>query len=256
MDITQKLQRAGVTPQRATETLRRLGITTVINTREKGYEMRGAAWWDETTRICTGIHITDDPRNVIRKLRAGRDPDYAAPEARVQQELGPGLYVSAVPQLWMGRSTGKWLFLTRLTEAERETLANAVVARVNEQHSQRYVSDREAQTMLRDLGYAKSTPGVTHPFVQAAGQPFNIKVWSKEFLSPLGIEASGEPQEVEVEFQGTFAEFSGGYLPEQAYRILRYLGADGAYIRNGFSAVAQTVIWTRSAIVRFGDYKP
>lgn len=256
MDIAQRLQRAGVTPQRAVETLRRLGILGVINTREKGYQMRGAAWWNEETGVCTGIHITDDPTNVVRKLRAGRDPDYAAPEAKVRQELGPGLYVSAVPQLWMGRSTQKWLFLERLTDVERMRLADAVSTKVEEQLRRRYINTREAEIMLRDLNHAKTTPGFTYPFVQAAGQPFNIKVWSADFLAPLGIQASKEPQEIEVEFQGTFAEFAGGYLPEQAYRILRYLGADGAFIQNGFSSIGQAVIWTRSAIIRFGSYKP
>jgi hypothetical protein len=70
-----------------------------------------------------GWHVTDDPAKLIEAIESGN----IVKEEKAFQELGPGLYISAVPHVWTGRSTKKWAFLSKLDKSERRTLALALV---------------------------------------------------------------------------------------------------------------------------------
>jgi len=72
-------------------------------------------------------HVTDEPEKVIKLLKT--KGDFYAREG----DLCGGLYVSAVPHFWEGRSERKWDFLPKMTREERFVLYDAISKRLIEQ---------------------------------------------------------------------------------------------------------------------------
>lgn len=236
-----------------------LGVVRVVNAEVAGWRFKRAAYFDEEARVMRAFHVTDDPGRLMRKLAQGKDPDADATERDLGQELGPGLYVSDAPQIWMNRSRGKWAFLATLTERQRAALAQAVLDELHEQKAQRYISPTEYEVAVRDVKRAQA-PGEEgarwgqEVFPHVASQPYNILVWQRAYLEPLGIEASPEPEQIPVTFKGDFAEMDR--MLGERYVLLREMDLDGAFLPGGFAWVPQTVIWTRRALVAVGDFYP
>jgi hypothetical protein len=250
------LDNLGLIPDNVMGALRRLGVRELVGVQLKGWKFQRAAHFNEDTRICEAVHVTDDPSRVYAKLRAGKDLDANASERELGQELGPGLYVSDAPDFWIGRSTNKWSFLTQLSTKQRQAFVRAATADVIEKGRRRYVSPSELEHAIRDAKLAFRDGRVLEAFVmRVAGQPYNVTdLWHAEFLNPLGIKAASEPQRIDVEFVGRFAWMEHDFQTPRTYSILRKLGLDGAFETMSMGTSAQTVIWRRNAVRRFGDW--
>lgn len=247
----------GISPDKVEKVLHRLDVVRIVDTKVDGWRFKGAAFHNDQTDRMEATHVASDGASVIDKLRAGFDLDHGAQDHQVMQELGPGLYVSDRPQVWMGRATHKWDFIKTLTREQRAgylaTLRNAVQT-LKEAH---YVSEREVESAHNRINDAVFNPAlVDSAAVFLANQPYNIASWSPEFLAPLGIVNNGQPKEFPVEFVGRFAEMKYDRFYHRAtHGILRGLGLDGAFVPGGWSGIPQTVIWTNRSVLRFGEWR-
>ena len=203
----------------------------------------GNAAWQEGGEL-VGYHVTDDAAGLVAFLEGGGD--VLSGRARDKfGDLGAGLYVSATPQLWTGRATGKWDFLENLDDAQRHSLADAIRA-TSQLRDTGYVNADERERALRDL--ARFESGEPSYIVYLAGQPYNIAFWKRDFLEPLGIPVGRGPEAVEVRFTGRFVELDGGLVDYGLPDALRAAGYQGMFTRGGFSTIPQLVIWDTSAI--------
>ncbi len=198
------------------------------------------------------VHVTDDPDRVLALLsgnmRLVAEPVEADP--RIDYEFGPGLYVSAVPHVWMGRSEGKWQFLQNLTEPQRWTLGEAILRHPNARLG--YLTETELTYVRRQVELLQQ--GHTAGLRTLAEQPFNTATWKPIFLEPLGIAPGPQAHRVPIEFQGRFAELTG-YPSRSLFLQLFEAGLDGAYSPGHLMGPdPQLVIWRASAIVRFGQW--
>jgi hypothetical protein len=195
-------------------------------------------------------HVTDDPSGVEQALVAG--VKVTAKHKGTFQDLGPGFYVSAAPQLWMGRARSKWEFLKRLDKRQRHRLAVAILRHPHMRESG-YLTKFEKGYVVRDLRSFVDS-GYGDIIVGLAGQPYNIRFWEPEFLAPLGIEPGRQPTAVEVWFRGGYAELTRTPTSREFGRLWAF-GFDGAFVKIGMIADPQLVIWKNAAILRFGDLR-
>jgi len=199
-----------------------------------------------------GWHICDDPNRVWNALKDARDIYEIYGAERDEDELGPGLYMSAVPQLWMGRANNKWDFLKRLTKEERMKISQAVKTdeKMDRSKNYGYLSQSEIDRAFRDLDKWVEDPIHDYAVVFLSDQPYNFKIWSPEFLNKLGIKAGTQPQQVEVVARGKFVDLTDQRV---SWRIYRDQGLDGAFHRGGFTTTGQLCIWRKKAIVSFNQ---
>jgi hypothetical protein len=204
-----------------------------------------AAVYNERTKTMTSWHITNDAKRTMDAVKEGTP---LSEMGHGHQELGPGLYMSAVPQLWMGRATQKWSFLETLTDDERQNLTDVLATIVLHQRQDGYITENEYKMANRDLGHFVEIGGPGF-VLQLAGQPFNISFWKPSFLKPLGIKPGKEPEIIEFTLRGIWAgvnstpnrdEVEGFMLDE----------FDGCFLRGGLVAVAQMSVWRNEAIVQ------
>ncbi len=202
-----------------------------------------AVFYDEKAKVILGWHVTDNADRLVELLRTRPDLMKFGNE---HDELGPGLYISGAPQLWMGRAVGKWDFLDKLEDTQRQTLSDALGKIVLNQRQTGYISEPEYETANKDLGRFVQDPKTW--IIYLADQPYNIPFWKKTFLDPLGVEQSRPPEVVEVTLRGKFAGFEN--MPGAArLEMARAQGLQGAFLESGFSTTAQMVVWDSGAIV-------
>jgi hypothetical protein len=203
-----------------------------------------AAVYNERTKTMTAWHITND---ADRTMKAVKDGTPLHEMGHAHQELGVGLYMSAVPQLWMGRAHGKWSFLDTLTDDERDRLAMALAKMVLRQRQDGYITENEYKMANRDLDlFEKSgSPGAV---IQLAGQPFNISFWKPSFLEPLDIKPGKEPEVIEFKLRGIFAGMDH-HPSRDEIEALMIDEFDGAFLRGGLVTIAQMSVWRNEAIV-------
>lgn len=203
-----------------------------------------AGVYSERQRAIKAWHVTNDAQRAIRIVQSGMP---LTEMGHGLQELGPGFYMSAVPNIWIGRATSKWNFLEHLDEAQRLSLADALGPIVLEQRQTGYITESEYKRANRDLELFVDDANVGC-VIQLAGQPHNISFWKPEFLKPLGIKPGKEPEIVEVLARGIFAGFSDQPREKEIEGLLQD-GFDGCYLRGGLMTVAQMVVWRNEAIV-------
>jgi hypothetical protein len=208
------------------------------------HDLGYAAVYVEIRGALRAWHVTNDAQKTIAMVKAGT-PLHELGHAH--QELGPGLYMSAAPQLWIGRATGKWDFLERLDLDQRQRLADALGKVVLKQVQDQYITKSEYDMANSDLGHFVDMGG-TGFVIQVAGQPYNIGFWRPEFLEPLGIEPGKPPEVVEFLVQGTFAGFDD---QPQTAEIVKLMESklDGCFLRSGLVNAPQMVVWRNKAIV-------
>lgn len=199
---------------------------------------------------CVAYHVTDHPDTVRRAL--ARCVPLDRPRDEGFDELGPGLYVSAVPEIWMHRSRDKWRFLQGLTPAQRRRLADAILSSW-QLRQPGYLTPHEREQARQDL--ERWVQDGRSPIVHLASQPYNVEFWRPEFLRPLGIAPGPQPEAVPVRFRGEYAELDR--VPSRrALETLKEAGLDGAYFRDAAVSWPQLVIWRNEAVEQFGDYTP
>lgn len=220
-----------------------------------GWGSIGPAGYMDENGILACVHVTDDPSPVIEALEQGQ-PLTETYERKVKErmaELGPGLYCSNAPELWMGRSQRKWEFVQDLTREQRERLAEAVL---NHPHMTwpDYLTQSEKETLRRDMeGFVET--GHLGYLIGAAYQPYNIPVWKPEFLRPLGIEPGPQPQAIPVEAEGPIVQASAP-ISREVVQALQKAGVKGACDPGSLmGGYPQCVIWDNEAVRRFGPYE-
>lgn len=204
--------------------------------------------------LLMGYHLTDNPEQTIATIYGKKKLTATYRKGMGKySELGPGLYVSAAPQLWIGRSTGKYDFLKNLTDPQRIQLAKAILKHPNlvgqkfpDGQVYRYVSRSEEQNARRWVSEwlrFRHNPTLT----LVADQPYNIKFWSPEFLKPLGIQPAAPPKLLRVEFTGKFINLGNhvGNWPIIADAIRQ--GLDGGFNPGGMG-YPELCIWRKEVI--------
>jgi hypothetical protein len=192
----------------------------------------------------SGVHVTDDVERAGRAVRAGRIVD---PERH--GDLGPGLYMSSAPQLWMARARNKWSFLDGMGEGKRAKLAAALRTSLADRGGL-LEGERDFAHRLIDNFEQSGNP---HAVPMLADQPYAIQFWKPEYLAVLAITPGPQPQQVPVTLRGHFAESPRGLLMPGAFEQLKAHGVDGVFVRSGMASYPQLVVWNPNAVVGFGS---
>lgn len=208
-------------------------------------------------------HVTDDPQKVIDLLK--ENGDFYAREG----DLCGGLYVSAVPHFWEGRSNRKWAFLPKLSREARGTLYQVIYDKLVDQINSGYITPNEFDNAQNVMAQA-----MTSDYWQildiVANQPFNIDI--PKIAKDLGLATPFEPHRVPVDFVGRYLEFNTerAVKANEALLLLRHgsmegltrldlcnmlksYGWDGVFTKASMGTNPELVIWNGDKIVAFGD---
>lgn len=211
-------------------------------------------------------HVTDDPQKVVDLLKD--KGDFYAREG----DLCGGLYVSAVPHFWEGRSNRKWEFLPKLSREARGTLYQSIYDRLVDQIKSGYITQSEFDR-ASDIIAQAMTSDYWQILDIVANQPFNIDI--PRMAKTLALATPFEPQQVPVDFVGRYLEFNTKRSIEanEALLLLRHgslegltrldlcnmlksYGWDGVFTKASMGTNPELVIWSGDKVVRFGDYAP
>jgi rubrerythrin len=198
------------------------------------------------------VHVTSDPRPVIKALKAGSDLSQTRGEGLVGDLGSSGLYFSDNPQVWVGRATAKWSFLDTLTPQQLEGLSDNLLKEIKEQRGVGYISQVEYEYALRDIGYVKTGDFAPTALVMAANQPYNIPFWKQSYLDEIGAKQTKPPIEVVITLEGRFADvtnYKGN--PGELVEKLKSQGYDGMIHRGSWGMHEQGVVWNPRAVKEF-----
>lgn len=211
----------------------------------------------------SAYHVTDDPEVSERAIKRGdlRSHDYHGP-------FCPGLYVSAFPKEWRGRSRKKWDFLSELSEDRMITLGSLLEDNLRHQKMSGYITQSE---MDRGVEWIRAWIETVNPdiLIELARQPYNIKI--QEVAERNAIAEPWKPFVVQVVFEGRYLRFNQQVqeiLPavaaqhlkkqekdvamEDVCRTLIYYGWDGLFTRDAGNSRAELVIWNPEKILSYG----
>jgi len=229
------------------------------------YKTRGGVAIPQVDGTLRAWHVTDEPGKVIDLLK-GLMEFYPR-----EGDLCSGLYVSASPAYWRGRSERRWNFLKEMTREQRSLLYQAVYDRLAEQARTHYITENEWGNAQRIMAQAM-TDDYWPVLGIVADQPFNVNI--QKLAKELGLATPFEPHEVPVDFEGRYLEFNttraiNAYkeLLKKRYGTLENVsrtdlcdmlesyGWDGIYTQSGFGTNPELVIWNPKRIIRFGDWE-
>jgi len=194
----------------------------------------------------TGWHVTSQPDVLLSDIVKGRIFD----DAHAMRELGPGLYVSAVPRYWLGRAGKTGEVLLNLTKRERTTLAKGVIADVRRLTSTGYITRRESDQAHRMV--SSFMQGNNESMVIVAGQPWNVPMGDQSWLESHGLgHRYLDSVMVEIQAKGRFVEVSRSLRGNEWKRLARTF--DGAIKRNTMTTNPEAVIWNVDAITHVGS---
>ncbi len=242
-------------------TLQQAGIRRIVDTTRLDAEDAGwhgplgfAAAVDPEAGEAVCYHVTDDPERVADRLRSCL-PIASGRDVGKYGDLGPGLYCSNAPQVWMGRSRRKWDFLARLTPAQKTRLEDYLEAQVEDEAHRGYISEREREYAVRTIGYVRDGRNPADALVVVAEQPYNVRFAEPKVLEPLGIQPGAQPTVVEVKVRGRFAEVEG-HPSWDVVDALRRAGLHGAFHVGGWTGSPQLVTWDDAAVREFDGVRP
>lgn len=198
----------------------------------------------------TTYHVTDAPEKAIRLLRKRTNVVAAYGAKGAHAELGPGFYVSGIPEFWIARATDKWSFLNRVTPAQRDRLAEALEGDVEQLRERGRVSKSEYEYARRILRGVQDGTYDTEILTTLASQPYSLQFWREAWLANVGIKASPPPRLLEVNIVGRFAELRHSRPSAALLRVLRRAGLQGAYTRASMGANGELVLWDAKAVRR------
>lgn len=199
--------------------------------------------------VLTSYHVTDTPEKVFAFLRRRGNLVAAYGPRGEHAELGPGLYLSGVPEYWVSRSRGKWSFLGKLSLEKGAALCAQLSQDLARLRERGYVSRNEhdhGQDVIAQVLAGKQEPEI---LTTVAGQPYNISFWKPEYLRPLGIDPAPKPRALKVGIRGVLAELQSTLHDPALFRRLRHLGVDGVYVRSSFASNPELCLWSSRAIV-------
>lgn len=196
-------------------------------------------------------HVTDRPDAVVRAIKKRQDFVQSYGPKGANAELGPGLYVSAVPHIWIGRSSNKWAFLKTLEDADEHKLLMHLAAEVESDAARGRLTASEKKRAFDAIALVEEGKvGVSYLVSTLASQPYVIEFWKPGWLTEAGLEAYVQkpPQAVKVEVMGEFAELPGAYPSAPVLRALRKSGLAGAFVRGGAVGNAEMVVWSGASM--------
>lgn len=228
-------------------------------------------------------HVTDDPGRVLNLVRSPR----RLIRALTHGDLGPGLYMSAIPSMWSHRSRRRWDAFAKYDQRQRRRIQDAAVGELVSR-GKGYVTDCEYDRFIDHLQRYVDSGDVEY-LALTAGQPYNIE-YGAAICSRAGTPAPDTPSVIAFELVGRFVDLTKvrgelldpcrevlvqrGYMRRaggavvatdrleellkgwvgwrsQIALALYELGYSGAFERQGFSTTAQLAVWSRSAIVGY-----
>lgn len=223
-------------------------VRRVYDTRqmEDGYELGGVGIvYDGALQT---YHVTDHPEKLIASLKRHANVVSAYGPKGKHAELGPGLYMSGVPEFWMSRAHGKWSFLDTLPQGKTNRLVDALAERIDDDRDKGRLTMSETLRADRTLAGVRSGSYGASALLELAQQPYGIGFWRPSFLAPLGIEPGRPPSIVELSVVGTFAELNYSFLAPKLLRVLRRSGLQGAFTRMSMGTNAELVLWDSRAV--------
>jgi len=160
----------------------------------------------------SAYHVTDDPEVMARAIERKdlKSHPYAG-------SLCPGLYVSALPKEWRGRSLKKWDFLKTLKEDDRIYLADLLGTNLRHQRMTGYITQLERDRALEWIQVWLETRN-DETLILLAQQPYNIRI--QEVVQRNMPVEIWKPYVVKVVFEGRYLEYT-----DQVRRILPDLAA-------------------------------
>ena len=210
------------------------------------------------------FHVTDDPGSVIELLKS--QGDFYAREG----DLCGGLYVSAVPHFWEGRSEKKWDFLGKMSRETRGALYQEIYDRLVDQANSGYITTNEFASAERDMAMAM-TGDYWQVLSIVANQPYNINI--PKMAKELGLATPFEPHYVQVDFVGRYLEFNTkraiqasealllirhenleGLSRLDLCNMLKEYGWDGVFTKASMGTNPELVIWSGEKVIGFGDW--
>lgn len=217
-----------------------------------------------------GYHVTDNPEEIQGAVAGPRKIiSFKGPGRSRFSELGPGFYVSGVPDFWKNRSANKWSFLHKLTPQESQRLAHAILMhptiagqvykdKDGSEQRRMYLTKWEAEAAIRDVNdwlklKTQQNKAADSFIVTLAGQPYNIPFWQPQFLAKIGITPGRQPDIMKVILRGKFADLS--FNSHHHVTVIAKLiksGIDGGFIRGGYVGDPQLVVWNKNAITQMG----
>lgn len=228
------------------------------------YQLRYGVAVPQVDGTLRAWHVTDEPEKVKELLQTSGE--FYPREG----DLCSGLYVSASPNYWRGRSTKRWDFMKELSPEARGVLYTAIYDRLVDEASSRYITGSEFENAQRIVAQAMMSD--YWPVVSiVADQPYNINI--QELAKSLGLAEPFQPIAVPVDFVGRYLEFNtrraiDAYqeLLKKRYGTLKDVtradlcdmleeyGWDGIYTASGFGTNPELVIWDPRNVVTFGDW--
>jgi len=194
----------------------------------------------------TGWHVTAQPDEILRDIVRGRIFD----ESHSYRELGPGLYVSAVPTYWLGRLGNADKVIKSLSTTERHVMALAVNDEIDKLSNRGYISKSEAASGHRMI--SSFLEGNDASLGILSSQPWNIKLSDRQWLKDHGLgHRAVKTTMIEIKAKGRFVEVYRSLRGNEWKRLARNF--DGAIKRNSMGQNPEAVIWNVDAITFVGD---
>ena len=219
-------------------------VERIVDTRgAQERDFGNAAAVDEGGEV-VAWHVTDEPDSIIALLKREINFVKAHGQGGHGAELGPGLYVSAVPAFWSARSRSKWDFLYGIDEESVEALGQALLRELSVMQQMRYITDWE-EARASSLVERAISAGSPNLLTQLAGQPYNISFWTKEWLAEkAGLEVEQRPPvAVKVRLSGAYAELKRSRPPFNTLRALRRADIAGVFMPGGFVETPQLAVF-------------
>lgn len=231
------------------------------------------------------IVLMDNPTELHGAITAG-DLD---PVSRKWGPQGPGVYgYGFVNRKIVGANSSRfWSWKSRLTPTQRLELADAIEERTRTQRADHYVTESEADYLLRavrDLREPNEHTIVDAVFSNlvssAADQPYNMDI--PEMLTAMRVELDG-PDQLTAFIQGRFVDRSAvraqdmqtarnawidSFGGDDVYRepwcrtdvldniLLASLGFHGSFVDSGYAGTPGFCVWDAAAIRALGRFVP
>jgi hypothetical protein len=192
--------------------------------------------------------LTDNPEKVLKAIDAGNILIRTPEQARIEDLHVDGLYISEHPQLWKGRVRDKWKKVETLSDGDFNKLLDVLEGEIDEKRSGGWVSEGEAERAKRDIGYMRSGDYGRNVVAHVIGQPYNIRIFSREFADAYGVDLTYDLRGIYIEAEGKFADVSDVDLDEGLMAGLKGEGFDGATTRGSMGRTQQSVIWNPQVI--------
>ena len=193
-------------------------------------------------------HLSDSDK-LVNELEEGNliSETYDTSDVK-KEELGAGVYGSAIPEYWVARSTDKYEFIKTLSVEKRKELCNKLKDTLNDYALGGYITQSEYQYAITGIREFEKTGSISQ-ILTVAGQPYNIRFWENDYLKSIGVENTLLPKVIALKAKGVFVEFSDApYLTKKDTDILISLGVDGAFVAGGIISNPEMVIFNTEAI--------